>query len=63
MPAALADVLAEAERLLEPTRFEDFCRNGLQVPGAPFLDKSDALQSRATVASVCYDGNHPGAYC
>jgi len=33
VPAPLADVLAEAERLLEPARFEDFCLNGLQVPG------------------------------
>jgi dinuclear metal center YbgI/SA1388 family protein len=33
MPAALADVLAEAERVLEPGRFEDYCVNGLQVPG------------------------------
>src|SRR5208283_3088848 len=27
------DVLAEAARLLEPERFEDYCINGLQVPG------------------------------
>jgi len=33
MPAALADVLAEAERVLEPERFEDYGLNGLQVPG------------------------------
>ncbi len=33
MPAPVADILAEADRLLEPARFEDYCVNGLQVPG------------------------------
>jgi dinuclear metal center YbgI/SA1388 family protein len=33
VPAALAEILAEAERVLEPGRFEDYCLNGLQVPG------------------------------
>src|SRR5690242_6666465 len=33
MPTAVADVLAEADRLLEPARFEDYCVNGLQVRG------------------------------
>jgi dinuclear metal center YbgI/SA1388 family protein len=33
MPASLADVLAEAERVLDAGRFEDYCVNGLQVPG------------------------------
>jgi dinuclear metal center YbgI/SA1388 family protein len=33
MPAPLADVLAELDRLLEPERFADYCPNGLQVPG------------------------------
>ncbi len=33
MPAAVADILAEADALLEPQRFEDYCVNGLQVPG------------------------------
>ncbi len=33
MAAALADILAEIDRLLEPERFSDFCPNGLQVPG------------------------------
>jgi len=33
MPAPLAEILAEADRLLEPARFEDYCVNGLQVPG------------------------------
>lgn len=33
MPAPLADILAEADRLLEAGRFEDYCLNGLQVPG------------------------------
>jgi dinuclear metal center YbgI/SA1388 family protein len=33
MSAASSEVLAELERLLEPARFEDYCVNGLQVPG------------------------------
>jgi dinuclear metal center YbgI/SA1388 family protein len=33
MPAPTAEILAEADRLLEPGRFEDYCVNGLQVPG------------------------------
>jgi dinuclear metal center YbgI/SA1388 family protein len=34
MPATTREILAEADRLLEPQRFEDYCVNGLQVPGA-----------------------------
>jgi dinuclear metal center YbgI/SA1388 family protein len=33
MPATVTDILAEADRLLEPQRFEDYGPNGLQVPG------------------------------
>ncbi|MHB1537527.1 MAG: Nif3-like dinuclear metal center hexameric protein [Solirubrobacteraceae bacterium] len=33
MPAATAEVIAEIDRLLEPSRFSDYCLNGLQVPG------------------------------
>jgi len=33
VPAALTDLIAEADRLLEPGHFEDYCVNGLQVPG------------------------------
>jgi dinuclear metal center YbgI/SA1388 family protein len=33
MPVAIAEVIAEADRLLEPGRFEDYGVNGLQVPG------------------------------
>ena len=33
MPAATSEILAELDRLLEPERFEDYCVNGLQVPG------------------------------
>jgi dinuclear metal center YbgI/SA1388 family protein len=32
MPAPLTDILAEANALLEPHRFEDYGPNGLQVP-------------------------------
>jgi dinuclear metal center YbgI/SA1388 family protein len=31
--AALTDIVAELDRQLEPERFEDYCPNGLQVPG------------------------------
>jgi dinuclear metal center YbgI/SA1388 family protein len=34
MPAATTEILAELDRLLDPARFEDYCVNGLQVPGA-----------------------------
>jgi dinuclear metal center YbgI/SA1388 family protein len=33
MPVALADILEEIDRLLVPGRFQDYGRNGLQVPG------------------------------
>jgi len=39
MPAAIAQILAEADRLLEPNRFEDYCVNGLQVPGPREIGK------------------------
>jgi len=34
MAATTSEVLGELDRLLEPERFEDYCVNGLQVPGA-----------------------------
>jgi dinuclear metal center YbgI/SA1388 family protein len=34
VPADVCEILGELERLLEPGRFEDYCPNGLQVPGA-----------------------------
>jgi dinuclear metal center YbgI/SA1388 family protein len=34
VPADVREILDELERLLEPGRFEDYCPNGLQVPGA-----------------------------
>jgi dinuclear metal center YbgI/SA1388 family protein len=33
VPATVAELIAEADRILEPERFEDYCVNGLQVPG------------------------------
>jgi dinuclear metal center YbgI/SA1388 family protein len=33
MAAKLTDIIGELDRLLEPGRFEDYCPNGLQVPG------------------------------
>jgi dinuclear metal center YbgI/SA1388 family protein len=33
MTVALAELLAELDRLLEPGRFDDYCVNGLQLPG------------------------------
>jgi dinuclear metal center YbgI/SA1388 family protein len=34
MPARLADIVRECDGLLRPERFQDYCPNGLQVPGA-----------------------------
>jgi dinuclear metal center YbgI/SA1388 family protein len=31
--ASTSDILAELDRMLEPARFDDYCPNGLQVPG------------------------------
>jgi dinuclear metal center YbgI/SA1388 family protein len=33
MPCQLQDAIAELDRLLEPSRFKDYCPNGLQFPG------------------------------
>lgn len=33
MGAPIPELIAEADRILEPDRFEDHCVNGLQVPG------------------------------
>jgi dinuclear metal center YbgI/SA1388 family protein len=33
VPAPLTAILGEIDRLLQPGRFEDYCVNGLQVPG------------------------------
>ncbi len=34
VPATTSEIVAELDRILEPGRFEDYCVNGLQVPGA-----------------------------
>lgn len=39
MPALLADLIADLDRLLEPKRFHDYCPNGLQFPGSPDVAK------------------------
>ncbi len=46
MPTPTAHVLAELDRQLEPERFDDYCVNGLQVPGA------DHVQTIATGVSA-----------
>jgi len=33
VPISIVELIAEADRILEPGRFEDYCVNGLQVPG------------------------------
>jgi len=33
VPAATSEIVADLDRLLEPERFQDYCVNGLQVPG------------------------------
>jgi dinuclear metal center YbgI/SA1388 family protein len=38
MPAPLADIVRALDDLLEPGRFEDYCPNGLQVPGAQLVE-------------------------
>jgi dinuclear metal center YbgI/SA1388 family protein len=38
MPAAASDILTELDALLEPTRFDDYGPNGLQVPGAATVE-------------------------
>jgi dinuclear metal center YbgI/SA1388 family protein len=35
MAATLTEILGEIDGLLQPERFEDYCPNGLQVPGRP----------------------------
>jgi dinuclear metal center YbgI/SA1388 family protein len=38
MSASLFDIVQELDRLLSPERFEDYCHNGLQVPGPTEVD-------------------------
>lgn len=38
MPTPTTEILAELDRLLDPTRFSDYCINGLQVPGPDQVD-------------------------
>ncbi len=46
MSATTSEVIAELDRLLDPHRFEDYCHNGLQVPGP------DAVATLATGVSA-----------
>ncbi|HMD52375.1 MAG TPA: Nif3-like dinuclear metal center hexameric protein [Solirubrobacteraceae bacterium] len=39
MAVAITELLAEIDRLLEPSGFEDYCVNGLQVPGPRQVDR------------------------
>ncbi len=39
MPADLKEILSELERLLQPARFQDYCVNGLQVPGPASIQR------------------------
>jgi dinuclear metal center YbgI/SA1388 family protein len=38
MPARLADIVQALNSLLTPERFEDYCPNGLQVPGGELVE-------------------------
>jgi dinuclear metal center YbgI/SA1388 family protein len=38
MPARLADIVQELDGLLAPERFDDYCPNGLQVPGCELVE-------------------------
>jgi len=35
VPADVVEIIDELDRVLDPSRFEDYCHNGLQVPGSP----------------------------
>ncbi len=39
MPASLPEILQDLDALLNPGAFEDYCPNGLQVPGATVVSK------------------------
>jgi dinuclear metal center YbgI/SA1388 family protein len=39
MPSPIVSVLAEADRVLEPAGFQDYCVNGLQVPGPSSVER------------------------
>ncbi|MGA7704185.1 MAG: Nif3-like dinuclear metal center hexameric protein [Solirubrobacteraceae bacterium] len=39
MPCTLSEAVAHLDSLLEPTRFKDYCPNGLQVPGKATVAK------------------------
>jgi dinuclear metal center YbgI/SA1388 family protein len=39
MPCTLTEAIARLDNLLDPTRFEDYCPNGLQVPGKATVSK------------------------
>ncbi|HEY2141097.1 MAG TPA: Nif3-like dinuclear metal center hexameric protein [Solirubrobacteraceae bacterium] len=38
MPAQLSAIVDDLDRLLEPSRFDDYCPNGLQVPGRALVE-------------------------
>ncbi|HTR88941.1 MAG TPA: Nif3-like dinuclear metal center hexameric protein [Solirubrobacteraceae bacterium] len=57
MPARLANILAQADRLLEPDRFQDHGPNGLQVPrlspaGAAGAQGEEEISTLATGVSA-----------
>jgi dinuclear metal center YbgI/SA1388 family protein len=39
MPTPIFEILTEADRVLSPERFQDYCLNGLQVPGPLEADR------------------------
>jgi len=49
VPTPLSEILDEIDGLLEPERFDDYCVNGLQVPGA------DEVATVATAVSATAD--------
>jgi dinuclear metal center YbgI/SA1388 family protein len=49
MPTTTSEIIAELDSILEPSRFEDYCVNGLQVPGA------DQIRTIATGVSAHAD--------
>jgi dinuclear metal center YbgI/SA1388 family protein len=49
----LSEILGEIDHLLEPDRFEDYCVNGLQVPGAEEIETvATAVSASAEVFAL-----------
>jgi dinuclear metal center YbgI/SA1388 family protein len=52
VPAPIAELIAEADRVLEPDGFEDYCVNGLQVPGG---DSAETIVSGVSAHAELFE--------